>query len=160
MAKLIHPRILTFFHQWPDNHEAGAENNAHCGATIFHPLIATAAELGDILDVKLRPGAVHTAEGGLDFILTLVKAAKTKLCQVAAVRIDAGFPDDATLRGREDEGIPYVARIKNNIVLHRMAEPYLSRPVGRPPQEGRTWTVDILFCKNQFTCVFDNISHL
>jgi len=128
-----------------DGSQPGAEYNAHYGATIFHPLIATTAELGDILDVKLRPGTVHTAEGGLDFILTLVKAAKTKLCQVAAVRIDAGFPDDVTLCGLEGEGIPYVARIKNNSVLDRMAEPYLARPVGRPPQEGRTWTVEMSY---------------
>ena len=128
-----------------DGHQPGAEYNGHYGATIFHPLIATAAELGDILDVKLRPGTVHTAEGGLDFILDLVKAAKEKLCQVAAVRMDAGFPDDDTLCGLEKEGIPYVARIKNNPVLDRMAEPFLTRPVGRPPQEARTWTVELSY---------------
>jgi len=126
-----------------DGHQPGAEYNGHYGATIFHPLIATAAELGDILDVKLRPGTAHTAEGGLDFILALVKAARAKLCQVAAVRIDAGFPDDETLSGLEAEGVPYVARIKNNPVLDRMAEPYLARPVGRPPLEGRMWTVEL-----------------
>jgi hypothetical protein len=70
-----------------DGHQPGAEYNGHYGATIFHPLIATAAELGDILDVKLRPGNAHTSEGGLDFILALVKAAREKLCQVAAVRV-------------------------------------------------------------------------
>jgi len=48
-----------------DGHQPGAEYNGHYGGTIFHPLIATAAELGDILDIKLRPGTVHTAEGGL-----------------------------------------------------------------------------------------------
>lgn len=128
-----------------DGHQPGAEYNGHYGATIFHPLIATAAELGDILDVKLRPGTVHTAEGGLDFILSLVKAAKEKLCQVAAVRIDAGFPDDETLTGLEKEGIPFVARIKNNTVLDKLAEPYLKRPVGRPPREGREWTVEMTY---------------
>lgn len=126
-------------------HQPGAEHNGHYGATIFHPLIATAAELGDILDVKLRPGTTHTAEGGLVFILSLVKAARAKLCQVAAVRIDAGFPDEETLSGLEAEGVPYVARIKNNPVLDRMAEPYLTRPVGRPPRESRTWTVEMSY---------------
>lgn len=128
-----------------DGHQPGAEYNGHYGATIFHPLIATAAELGDILDVKLRPGTAHTAEGGLDFILSLVKAAREKLCQVAAVRIDAGFPDDETLSGLEREGIPYVARIKNNAVLDKMAEPFLKRPVGRPPHEARDWTVEMTY---------------
>jgi len=128
-----------------DGHQPGAEYNGHYGGTIFHPLIATAAELGDILDVKLRPGTAHTAEGGLDFILAVVKSAREKLCQVAAVRIDAGFPDDETLSGLEKEGIPYVARIKNNAVLDRMTEPFLKRPVGRPPLEGREWTVEMAY---------------
>lgn len=126
-------------------HQPGAEYNGHYGGTIFHPLIATAAELGDILDVKLRPGTAHTAEGGLDFILDVVKSAREKLCQVAAVRIDAGFPDDETLSGLEKEGVPYVARIKNNAVLDKMAEPFLKRPVGRPPHEGREWTVEMTY---------------
>jgi hypothetical protein len=128
-----------------DGHQPGAEYNGHYGGTIFHPLIATAAELGDILDVKLRPGTAHTAEGGLDFILGVVKAAREKLCQVAAVRFDAGFPDDQTLSGLEDERIPYVARIRNNPVLDKMAEPFLTRPPGRPPLEGREWTVEMVY---------------
>src|SRR5690606_38573923 len=75
----------------------------------------------------------------------LVKAAREKLCQVAAVRIDAGFPDDETLIGLEREAVPYVARIKNNTVLDKMAEPFLKRPVGRPPLEGRKWTVEMTY---------------
>lgn len=126
-----------------NGHQPGSKFNAHYSEKIFHPLIATAAEIGDILDVKLRPGAVHTADGGLDFILDLVKEAKTKLCQVAAIRFDAGFPDDATLSGLEQENIPYVARIKNNPVLNKLAEPHLKRPVGRPSSEPRTWTVEM-----------------
>jgi hypothetical protein len=114
-------------------------------------LIATAAEIGDILDVKLRPGNVHTAEGGLDFILEIVREAKRKICQVAAVRIDAGFPDDKTLSGLEAENIPYVARIKSNSVLQKLAEPYLIRPRGRPPLEGRTWTVEMEYQAGNWT---------
>ena len=55
------------------------------------------------------------------------------------VRIDAGFPDGETLKGLETRGIDYVARIRNNAVLDRMAQPYLRRPPGRPPREGRAW---------------------
>ena len=125
--------------------QPGAEHNAHYGTTIFHPLIATAAELGDILDVELRQGTAHTADGGLDFILNTVREARKSLCQIAAVRIDAGFPDDITLSGLEAEGIPYVARIKSNSVLDKMAEPYLTRPAGRPPLEPREWTVEMSY---------------
>jgi hypothetical protein len=53
--------------------------------------------------------------------------------------MDAGFPEDELLSALEARGTPYVARIKNNAVLNRMALPYLRRPVGRPPAEARTW---------------------
>jgi hypothetical protein len=125
-----------------EGQQVGAEYNGYYGAKVFHPIIATAAELGDILDVKLRPGNSHTAEGGLDFILQLVESAQSKLCQVAAIRMDAGFPDEKTLHGLESMKIPYVARIKNNAALDRLAEPYLTRSPGRPPLEGRMWTVE------------------
>ena len=41
-------------------------------ARICYPIVALAAETGDILDVRLRQGAVHTADGALAFILELV----------------------------------------------------------------------------------------
>jgi hypothetical protein len=61
------------------------------------------------------------------------------MCQVALVRIDAGFPDETLLAGLEANGTPYVARIKNNKVLDRLAARYLRRPPGRPPAEPRVW---------------------
>ena len=57
---------------------------------MYHPAIA---ETGDLLDARLRKGSVHTADGALSFILDLIDRAKTKLCQVAMVRMDAGFPE-------------------------------------------------------------------
>jgi hypothetical protein len=120
-------------------HQPGSEHNGHYHARIYHPLIASAAETGDLLDARLRPGNVHTADGALEFILSLVTRVEQKLCQVAAVRLDAGFPEEKLLYGLEQRGTPYVARVKNNPVLDRMAQPYLHRPVGRPPSEPRTW---------------------
>lgn len=126
-------------------HQVGSEHNGHYHARIFHPLVATAAELGDLLDVQLRPGNAHTAAGDLEFILPLLDRVEQRLCQVAAVRIDAGFPDEELLAALEKRRTPYVARIKNNAVLDRMAQPYLTRPVGRPPVEPRTWTVETTY---------------
>jgi hypothetical protein len=97
------------------------------------------AETGDLLDARLRAGNAHTAEGALDFILDLVDRVETTMCQVALVRIDAGFPDETLLAGLEANGTPYVARIKNNKVLDRLAARYLRRPPGRPPAEPRVW---------------------
>ena len=120
-------------------HQPGSEYNAHYHGRIYHPLVALCSQTGDILAAKLRPGNVHTADGGLDFILPLIDEVEKKLCQVASVRIDAGFPEDELMSALEERGVGYVARIKNNPVLDEMAEPYLVRPPGRTPAEGRTW---------------------
>jgi Transposase DDE domain group 1 len=119
--------------------QPGSAWNGHYHQRMYHPLVASVAETGDLIDARLRAGNAHTAEGALDFILDLVGRVETTLCQVALVRIDAGFPDDKLLAGLEANGTPYVARIKNNKVLDRMAAGHLRRPPGRPPIEPRVW---------------------
>lgn len=126
-------------------HQPGSAHNGHYHARIYHPLVATCAETGDMLDVRLREGNAHTAEGSLDFILPLLDEVERQLCQVAAVRIDAGFPSEKFLAPLEARQTPYVARVKNNAVLDRLAEPYLVRPVGRPPNEPRTWLHELTY---------------
>jgi len=125
--------------------QSGSEYNGHYHCRIYHPLVATVAETGDVLDLVLRPGAVHTAAGGLDFLLPLLDDVERELCQVASVRIDAGFPEEHLLSSLEGRGTGYVARVKNNPVLDRMAAPYLRRPVGRPPAEPRTWFHEMVY---------------
>jgi hypothetical protein len=70
-------------------HQPGSEYNGHYHARIYHPLVASLGDTGDLLDVRLRKGAAHTAEGALDFILPLLDRVEEKLCQVAAARIEA-----------------------------------------------------------------------
>lgn len=119
--------------------QPGSQYNGHYHARIYHPIVASLAETGDLVDLRLREGNVHSAEGALEFVLSLVERVEMKLCQVASVRLDAGFPEEKLLAGLEARRTPYVARVRNNAVLNRMAEPYLVRPVGRPPKEPRTW---------------------
>jgi len=120
-------------------HQQGAEYNGYYGYYMFHPLVANVAETGDLLDVRLRPGRAYTADGGLDFVLPLLDRMKQEYCQVAYVRVDAGFPEEGFLHTLEERGTKYVCRIKSNPLLNRLAEPYLKRPRGRPPEEPRTW---------------------
>lgn len=119
--------------------QPGSAWNGHYHQRMYHPIIACAAETGDLLDTRLRPGNAHTAEGALGFILDLVERAEAALCQVAMVRIDAGFPEEMLLSGLEARGTPYVARLRTNKALERMAAPHLKRPSGRPPAEPRVW---------------------
>ena len=50
-------------------HQPKAEWNGHYNARIYHPLITSIAETGDMLDARLRAGNVGTADGALDAIL-------------------------------------------------------------------------------------------
>jgi hypothetical protein len=128
-----------------EGHQPGSAYNGHYQARIYHPLLATIAETGDIIGATLREGNAHTAAGGLAFLLPLLSAVERKLCQVASVRMDAGFPDEALLVGLEQRQTPYVARVKTNAVLDQMAAPYLRRPPGRPPREPRTWCYEMAY---------------
>ena len=124
--------------------QAGSEYNGYYGQRMFHALIASCAESGDLLDGTLRPGAVGSADGALEFIQRVVGRVR-RVCESVLVRLDAGFPDGQTLKGLESAGIDYVARIRHNAVLDRMAEPYLCRPPGRPPCEGRVWCHELRY---------------
>ena len=67
------------------------------------------------------------------------------------MRIDAGFPDDTLLGGLERRGTPYVARLRANKVLDRMAGPFLKRPPGRPTAEPRTWFHEMAYQATSWT---------
>jgi hypothetical protein len=126
-------------------HQPKAEWNGHYNARIYHPLITSIAETGDMLDARLRAGNVGTAEGALDVILDVVERARKSFCDVAMVRIDAGFPSAALLEGLEARGIDYVSRLRANAALDRMAEPLIKRPPGRRPAEPRMWLYELRY---------------
>lgn len=132
-------------------HQPFSEHNGHYHARIYHPLIASVGETGDLLDAWLRPGNVHTADGALEFIPQLLDRVERELCQVAALRLDAGFPEEKLLSLIEGRQTPYAARVKNNPALDRMAIPFLNRPVGRPPNEPRTWLYEMEYQAKSWT---------
>ena len=127
-------------------HQPQAEWNGHYNARIYHPLITSIAETGDMPDGRLRPGNVGTAEGALDVILDVVDRAQGGLCKVAMVRMDAGFPSATLLAGLEARDIGYVARLRANPALDRLAAPCMKRPRGRRPHKPRLWT-HVLKCQ-------------
>ena len=124
--------------------QAGSEYNGYHGQRMFHALIASCAESGEMLGGTLRPDAVGSADGALSFIQAVVERVR-RVCELVLLRIDAGFADGRTLTGLESSGIDYVARLRNNAVLDRMAQPYLRRPPGRPPREGRVWCHELRY---------------
>jgi hypothetical protein len=58
-------------------------------------------------------------------------------------RIDSGLVEGPVLDAIDDEGASFVGHIRKNPVLARLAEPFLRRPPGRPPTEGREFAVEV-----------------
>lgn len=126
-------------------HQPGAKWNGHYGGRIYDPLVASAAETGDMLDTWLRPGNAGSAQDAVRFIRDVVARAKREICQVAMIRFDAGFPGEELLSALEADGTPYIARLKANKALDRLGAPYKKRPRGRPPKEPRQWCLDLSY---------------
>ncbi len=120
--------------------QPGSAANGHYHMRCFHPIAVFDHESGHCLAGKLRPGNVHTADGVVEFLLPVVEQVKREgLGQHIAVRGDAGFPTEPLLAPLEAEGTRYAFRLPGNPRLARLAEPYLKRPSGRPPNEPRVW---------------------
>ena len=66
--------------------------------------------------------------------------------------MDAGFPEERLLAGLEARGTPYVARLRNNRALDRLAGPHLKRPPGRPPAEPRLWLHEMEYQAGAGSC--------
>lgn len=125
--------------------QPGSAYNGHYRTTCYHPLVAMLASTGDWLGVALRPGQVHTSVGLDEFLLPLIERTEREICQVASVRADAGMPGGPLLDKLDERRIGYVMRLATNDVLKELAAPHLRRPVGRPPNETRTWCVELSY---------------
>ena len=121
--------------------QPGSAWNGHYGYRCYHPLVLR-WDRGDFLGAELREGNAHTADGALAFVIPALLWAKTQAERVW-LRTDAGFPENELLSTMEDEGVCYLARLRGNARLERLAAPYLKRPGGRAPAEGRLWTHEL-----------------
>jgi hypothetical protein len=121
--------------------QPGSAYNAHYGCRCFHPLLVS-WEFGDFLGARLRPGNVHTADDAHDFVLPFLGWAAT-LAQQVWLRMDAGFPSEPFLNGLERRSYRYVARLKSNARLERLAAPYLDRILQRPWRKEQLHIVEL-----------------
>jgi hypothetical protein len=124
-------------------HQPGSAWNGHYRMNCYHPLVVR-SEWGDYLAAKLRTGNVHTADGGLAFVLPVLRRAQAWAERVW-LRIDAGFPEPVLLETLEEEGFLYVARLKTNAALERLAAPHLASLSADAPGEGGVRTQELLY---------------
>jgi hypothetical protein len=118
--------------------QPGSAYNGHYKTRIYHPLVASLGETGDLLHVRLREGQVHSANGSLEFIEEVVEQVKKHVSASVAVRMDAGFPGDELLTRLEDKGVAYVARMRNVEELKRQAAIPMWLHSGTPTGEPAT----------------------
>jgi len=123
--------------------QAGSAYNAHYHCRCFHPLIMS-WEFGDFLGAQLREGNVHTATDALTFVLPYLDWAAAFARQLW-LRMDAGFPKDEFLGTLEDRDYRYVARLKTNARLERMAWPHVDRIALKAEPENRLHTVELRY---------------
>ena len=124
-------------------HQAGSAYNGHYRSRCYHPLGVMLGETGHWLDLRLRPGNEHTADGAEELIAPLIDRARAELSDAVRVRGDAGFISPEFLDLLDGKQVPYALRIPKNSELEKHEEIHARRPPGRPPAYLRTWCHDI-----------------
>lgn len=116
-------------------HQPGSAYNGHYHCRCFHPLVVS-WEFGDFLGAKLREGNVYTSTDALAFVRPYLEWAGGFARRVW-LRMDAGFPSEPFLAGLEERDYRYVARLKTNARLERLAWPHVDRIMEKDvPEEG------------------------
>lgn len=136
--------------------QQGAAYNGHYGKTVYSPLVAffssngtfDAARLGEgFLHAALREGNASAAEGAELFLDDAVDKAR-ELAQTVAFRLDAGFAGAKILNRLNARGVRFTVRLPSNPALEECAAPFLTRPSGRPPKDGREFAVELTGYQN------------
>lgn len=131
--------------------QEGGAYNGYYKKKIYHPIVAGFAPNGDydsrrlgdgFIHAVLRAGNVHTANGAVRFIREAVSRA-SRFARKVDVRLDAGYTVEKVLDTLTDDGIRFIGRLKKNDVLERLAQPFLKRPIGRPPSEGYEKVIEL-----------------
>jgi len=128
--------------------QPGGAYNGYYQETVYHPLLASFAVIGDydspltgqrlgngFVHAILRAGNVASGQGLVRFVDKALEKSRG-LGVVLDVRIDAGLTHGTLLDHLTEGNTRFVGRLKSNAVLDRLAQPHLTRPVGRPPREG------------------------
>jgi len=131
--------------------QPGAAWHGYYHAKVYYPIVGSfsaegsyeSSRLGEgFVHAALRPGDCGSAEGAVAFAREAIRKGRELACHLD-VRIDAGLVEGKVLDAIDEEGVRFVGRIKSNAVLDKLAEPYLSRPPGRPTAEGEEFAIDL-----------------
>jgi len=123
--------------------QEGSAYNGHFGCTCYHPLFCF-NQFGDLERALLRNGNVASADDCLSVLDPIV--ARYRDWDIRRFfRGDAAFARPELYEYLEPEGYLYAIRLPANAVLQREIEPFMTRPVGRPPNRPIVWYHDFRY---------------
>jgi len=125
--------------------QPGGRYNGHYEERCYHPLLAFVAETGDLAHAWLRNGNVTSESGAWAFVQPVLRVLEQTHEGRIDFRGDAAFAHPKLMHQLETHEHRYVFRLKKNPVLDRLAAPFLTRPVGRPPDHIRTWMHELTY---------------
>jgi hypothetical protein len=121
-----------------DGEQEQSADNGHFESRCYHPLLVFHRE-GDSLAAKLRPGHVHSAEGGEELRLPEIDRPQKQGKQVvfrAGPRGHPAFAKPEIYEALEKRGVKYAIRIPANDSLERDVAELLTRPGNCSPGWG------------------------
>ncbi len=92
-----------------------------------------------MLGVMARAGNASAGEGAAELVSDMVERCVGKLCESVIARMDAGFSDGKLFSSLEEQGTDYVARLRRNKAIDRLAAKYLNQPRSVSWIKPRTW---------------------
>jgi len=123
--------------------QEGSAYNGHFGCTCYHPLFCF-NQFGDLERTLLRNGNVASADDWHSVLEPVVKRYRDGDLR-RFFRGDAAFARPDLYEYLEVEGYGYAIRLPANEVLQREIEPFMTRPVGRPPRRPVVWHHEFLY---------------
>ena len=101
----------------------GARHHSYAGQRGYHPLLAIAAETGDVLMSRLREGCANTARGGAHFLRETVGRVRHAGARgQLTVRADSGFHAHALVAVCRKMDVRFSITIRQHVRLRNLIE--------------------------------------
>ena len=101
----------------------GAQGHNYAGQRGYHPLLAIAADTGDVLMARLRKGRANTARGAANFLRETVSRVRyAGATGLLTVRADSGFYNHAIVAACREKGVRYSITVRQHQSLRNQIE--------------------------------------
>ena len=101
----------------------GAQRHNYAGQRGYHPLLAVAADTGDVLMARLRQGRANTARGAANFLRETVSRVRyAGATGPLTMRADSGFYTHPIVAACRDKGVRFSITVRQHQSLRNIIE--------------------------------------